>query len=315
MNKNKVSVVIPIYNERDNICECVGRVKVSLSGIDYPYEIICVDDGSTDGTSQVLSELAREALNIKIIQFKKNYGQTAAMSAGFDFLRGDIIITLDADLQNRPEDIPKFISMIEKGYDVVCGWRKERKDKLITRKIPSFFANKIISFVTGVKLHDYGCTLRAYRKEQIKEINLYGEMHRFLPALLSWTGADIAEIEVEHAPRMRGKSKYGILRTFKVMLDLITVKLLTSYSTKPIYMFGGIGLFLLFLGFLSFLVVLYRIIILHNLIMTPLIFIVVVLFISGIQMILTGLLAEINVRTFFETMNKKTYNIRATINM
>lgn len=314
-SKLSISVVLPIYNEKENILECVSRLTEILDKLSANYEIICVDDGSNDGTADILLGLAKKNFRIKVIEFRKNYGQTAAMSAGFDYAKGDIVVTLDADLQNNPEDIPKFISLIQGGYDVVCGWRRRRKDKLITRKIPSYIANRMISFVTGVNLHDYGCTLRAYKKEFIKEIKLYGEMHRFLPALLAWRGAQITEIEVEHAPRIHGKSKYSILRTFKVALDLVTVKLLTAYSTKPIYMFGGLGLFFSFLGFIILLIVSYRVFILHNLTTTPLIFIMVILFISGIQMILTGLIAEINIRTFFEMSNKRIYTIKDKTNI
>lgn len=311
----KISIIIPIYNEKENISECIERLNKVLMNLSVDFEILCVDDGSVDGSTDILFGLAKEYSCLKVIQLRRNYGQTAALSAGLNFAQGEIIVTMDADLQNRPEDIPKLLNLIEKGYDVVCGWRKKRKDKLITRIIPSYIANKIISFVTGVKLHDYGCTLRVYKREFIREVKLYGEMHRFLPALLCWVGASIVEIEVEHAPRVRGKSKYGILRTFKVMLDLVTVKLLISYSTKPIYLFGGIGLFLLLAGFGMFLIVTYRVLFLHNLSATPLIFIMVILVISAIQMILTGLLAEINIRTFFEAKDKQIYHIKNKVNL
>lgn len=313
--KEKISALLPVYNEKENIGECVCRLEGVLKELGRDYEIICADDGSIDGSYEMLDRMAAENKNIKVIRFRKNYGQTAAMAAGFDFASGEILVTLDADLQNRPEDIPKLIGKIAEGYDVACGWRKNRRDRLITRKIPSFIANRIISAVTGVKLHDYGCTLRAYRKDFVKEIRLYGEMHRFLPALLSWAGASIVEVEVDHAPRLRGKSKYGIFRTFKVILDLLTVKLLTAYSTKPIYMFGSIGLVLLMLGAAAFLVVAYRVMVIHSLSATPLVFIMVILLISGIQMILTGLLAEINIRTFFEMKNKEIYKIKNRINI
>jgi len=314
MNNKSLAVVIPVYNEHENITECLGKLKEILNKSMRQYEIICVDDGSKDGTTEILLKLAKQDSRVKVVIFRRNFGQTAAMSAGFDFASGDIIITMDADLQNRPEDIPRLIELVEKGYDVVCGWRKHRKDGLFLRRIPSYIANKIVSFVTGVKLHDHGCTLRAYRTELVKKIKLYGEMHRFLPALLVWQGADLIEIEVGHAPRIRGKSKYGIFRTFKVMLDLITVKLLTSYSTKPIYMFGGAGSILLFFSFIVFLVVAYRVLVMRSLSATPLIFIMVILVISGIQMILTGLLAEINIRTFFDIKDKPIYNVKDKIN-
>lgn len=312
--KKNISVVIPVYNEKENIAECIARVDAVLRGYEADFELICVDDGSTDGTFEVLSGLSMTNKRLKVVRFRKNYGQTAAMAAGFDLAKGDIVVTLDADLQNLPEDIPKLADSLGKKFDIACGWRKSRRDKLITRKIPSWIANKLISLVTGVKLHDYGCTLRAYKTNLVKEINLYGEMHRFLPALLGCAGANIVEIPVQHAPRLRGKSKYGIFRTFKVLLDLVTVKLLTSYSTKPIYFFGGLGFFLLALGFISFLIVAYRTVFLHILSSTPLIFIMVIFFISGVQMILTGLLAEINIRVFFESRGKPIYNIKDKIN-
>jgi glycosyltransferase involved in cell wall biosynthesis len=284
-------------------------------GMHCRYEIICVDDGSSDGTTDILFRLASVDNTIKVIQFRKNYGQTAAIAAGFNYASGDIIVTLDADLQNKPEDIPSLITLVQEGNDVVCGWRKKRNDKLITRKIPSFIANKIISFVTGVRLHDYGCTLKAFKKKFIKEIELYGEMHRFLPALLGWNGAFITETEVEHAPRLHGKSKYGIFRTFKVILDLITVKLLTHYSTSPIYMFGSIGFSLLLIGVIVFFIIAYRVFVLHHLESTPLVFIMVILFLTAIQVVFVGLLAEINVRIFYETNNKKTFKIEKKINL
>ena len=307
------SVVIASHNNSKVLKKVLeGMEQLEFDG---KYEVIVVDDGSRDGTIEIISGLSAANKRLRIVQFRKNYGQTAAMAAGFEFAKGDIVVTLDADLQNMPEDIPRLIDAIEEGHDVVCGWRRRRRDKMLTRRVPSWLANKLISFVTGVYLHDYGCTLRAYRNSLIKEISLYGEMHRFLPALLGWVGADIFEIKVGHAPRLRGKSKYGIFRTFKVLLDLITVKLLTAYSTKPIYMFGGIGFFLLMLGFLSFIIVAYRIFCLRSLSATPLIFIMVVFFISGVQMILTGLLAEINIRTFYESKGKQIYAIKNKVNL
>ena len=238
----KVSIVIPLYNEEENIAILHQRLKETLERIGCGYEIIYVDDGSADRTLAGLEEIQAEDKKVVVLSLRRNFGQTAAFAAGFDFARGDIVITMDGDLQNDPADIPKLLDLI-KDNDLVSGWRKKRKDAFITRRLPSILANWIISKVTGVKLHDYGCSLKAYRREVIKNLKLYGEMHRFIPAVASWYGVRVAEVETTHYPRLRGKSKYGLSRTMKVILDLITVKFLQSFSTKPLQFFGPIGLF------------------------------------------------------------------------
>lgn len=317
MNKIKYSIVIPLLNEEQNLEMLYKKIK-SVAGAgkeNADYEIIFIDDGSTDNSLNILKNLQRLDGSVKIISFRKNFGQTAAIAAGFDLANGEILVTMDADLQNDPDDIPRVIKRIDEGYDVASGWRRQRKDKMLSRRIPSFLANRLISIVTGVNLHDYGCTLKAYRREIVKDIKLYGEMHRFLPALASWVGAKICEIEVKHYPRERGESKYGIGRTFKVLLDLITIKFLMSYSTKPSYIFGGLGIFSLFLGFIAMTIVSYRIVVLKHLEATPLVFMMAVFFIAGIQLILMGLLAEILIRAHFEPQNKPGYFIKEKINI
>lgn len=243
-----LSVVVPLFNEEETVRLLYKILKEELQRLGLTYEIIFVDDGSRDRTFEILTGLQKEDTTLKVIKFRRNYGQTPAMTAGFDFSSGRVIITMDGDLQNDPKDIPKLLEKIEEGYDIVSGWRKHRKDKAITRKIPSKIANWLIGVITGVKIHDYGCTLKAYRASIIKEMHLYSDMHRFIPALGILTGARITEVLVGHHPRMYGKSKYGISRTGKVMLDLITVKLITQFSSKPLHIFGALGAFILFLG-------------------------------------------------------------------
>lgn len=311
--EKKISVIIPVLNEQNCIDELYNKILHSLT--ETNFEIIFIDDGSTDDSLKILQSLTKKDKKVKVISFRKNFGQTAAISAGFEIAEGDVLVTLDADLQNDPKDIPKLIKLIDDGYDVVSGWRKKRRDNILSRRVPSYFANKLISLVTGVKLHDYGCTIKAYRKDIVKDIKLYGEMHRFLPALASWVGAKIAEVEVQHHPRIYGKSKYTIRRTIKVLLDLITIKFLMSYSTKPNYVFGGLGFFSFFLGFISLAIVSYRVLILKHLEATPLVFMMVILFTAGIQLILMGLLAEMVIRTHFESQNKTTYFIKEKINI
>lgn len=304
------SVVIPIFNERKNIDLLYRRLKVVLEKLSRSYEIIFVDDGSTDGSFRILEKLRLKNKKVKVIRFKRNFGQTAALVAGFDYARGKIIITLDGDLQNDPRDIPLLLEKMKKGYDLVSGWRRKREDPFLSRRLPSYFANWFISWFTGVRLHDYGCTLKAYKRSVVKNINLYGEMHRFIPALASWTGASIAEVPVRHYRRRHGRSKYGLFRTVKVILDLITVKFLLSYSTKPIYIFGSIGASLLLAGFLFGLVtafqkIVYQVWVHRN----PLALLMVFFSILGIQFIMMGLLAEISIRTYHESQKKPTYFI------
>ncbi|MBN2139313.1 MAG: glycosyltransferase family 2 protein [Sedimentisphaerales bacterium] len=315
MGKNgpQISVVAPLLDEQDNIRPLYEQITETLAGR-YEYEIVLVDDGSTDRSFEILTELHKADDRVRVIRFRKNFGQTAALSAGFAHARGEIVIALDADLQNDPADIPRMIDKLNEGFDVVSGWRKERHDKLITRLIPSKMANWLISKITGVALHDYGCTLKAYRKEVLNETNLYGEMHRFIPAHASWSGAKIAEIVVNHRPRTAGAAKYGLARTWKVVLDLITVKFLGSYSTKPIYIFGGLGL-LSTLGAIVFgLTVIYQKLARGtDMSGNPLLILTAVMIIATIQFILMGLLAELLVRTYHESQNRPTYVIRETL--
>lgn len=310
-NKNldeAVSVVIPVFNEKENIKPLYESIKVTLEKLKCAYEIIFVDDASTDGSLGVLEEFFASDNKLKVIQLYRNYGQTAALMAGITGATGDIIITMDGDLQNDPEDIPRLINKLREGYDLVSGWRKERKDPFFTRVLPSLFANKIISLITGVHLRDYGCTLKAYRSSMLKEVKLYGEMHRFLPIYMVLEGAKISEITVRHNLRKFGKSKYGLLRIAKVTLDLVTVKFLTSYSTKPIYIFGGIGLLLIVsgvvLGLSGFIFI-----IPHTGLMGGL------LIVMGLQLLLMGVLAELIIRFHHDSTKTPIYKIRKTINL
>ncbi len=308
----RVSVVVPVLNEQDNIGALCEQITQALAD-KYDYEIIFVDDGSTDDSFAILSRLQESDSKVRVIRFRKNFGQTAALSAGFDHARGNTIVALDADLQNDPADIPKMIDKLEEGFDVVSGWRRKRHDKAITRLVPSKIANWLIAGITGVKLHDFGCTLKAYRREVIAETKLYGEMHRFIPALASWSGARICEVVVNHRPRTAGAAKYGLGRTFKVVLDLITVKFLGSFSTKPIYIFGGIGVLCGAGSVICGLAVLYqKFISAQHLAMNrnPLLVLTAMLVTATIQFILMGLLAELLVRTYHESQNRPTYVIK-----
>ncbi len=308
----EVSVVVPLLNEQDNIKILYDQLTSALTD-KYSYELIFIDDGSTDDSFVILAGLHKADGRVRIIRFRKNFGQTAALSAGFTHARGAIIIAIDADLQNDPADIPKMIEKLHEGYDVVSGWRKKRHDKAITRLIPSKAANWLISKITGVKLHDFGCTLKAYRREVLAETKLYGEMHRFIPVLASWSGANICEMVVNHRPRTAGVAKYGLGRTWKVMLDLITVKFLGSFSTKPIYIFGGLGFISALGSVASGLVVLYqKFLSARELPMNrnPLLVLTAMLITASIQFILMGLLAELLVRTYHESQNRPTYVIR-----
>jgi len=311
-----LSVVIPAYNEEENVPILYEKLKKVLDGLGQDYEIIFVDDGSTDGTYQRLKQLAEKDSRLKVIRFKRNYGQTAAMSAGFEHAKGDVIITLDADLQNDPEDIPLLLEKLEEGYHVVSGWRKDRKDPFLSRKLPSMVANWLISKITGVHLHDYGCTLKAYRAEVVKDLELFGDMHRFLPALTKRRGAKITEVVVRHHPRMFGKSKYGIGRTVRVLLDIMLVKFLNEYINKPLYMFGSVGFLLLGLGLFSLFYLIFLKLFLEEPIgRRPLLILSVLLILAGIQLISTGLLAELLVRIYYRTKDAKPYVIQEKINL
>lgn len=312
----KVSVIIPVYNEREVLSELVKTLFDTLRDQTYSWEILFIDDGSTDGSFQQLKLIAEENPGyIIVIALRRNFGQTAAIAAGIDHATGDILVLMDADMQNDPTDIPLLLGKIEEGYDVVSGWRVNRKDKLLTRILPSKIANKLISWVTGVYLHDYGCTLKAYRKDILTGFRLYGEMHRFIPAFAAHVGAKITEVEVKHHPRKFGKTKYGIERTFKVVLDLFTVKFLISYSQKPLYLFGGLGLVLLLggIGILFFLLI-RRLGLGISPFDSPLFPAAIMIVLMGFQSILMGLIAELLVRTYHEAQDKPTYSIRKIIN-
>ena len=308
-----ISVVVPVYNEVENLRPLFQAISESLSG--SSYEIIFIDDGSEDGSADLLFEIAQEASEIvTVIQFRRNFGQTAAIAAGIDFSSGEIIVLLDADLQNDPADIPMLVEKIGEGFDVVSGWRVDRKDTLVTRKIPSRMANWLISVVTGVKLHDYGCTLKAYRRDVFEGFRLYGEMHRFIPAYAGSVGARITEVPVRHHARRFGQTKYGLSRTIKVLLDLFTVKFLISFGHKPIYLFGGAGILLIGLSALSLLfLIVRRLWIGISILGSPMLQLSTMTMIMGFQSILMGLIAELLVRIYHESQAKPTYSIRKVV--
>jgi len=312
--KETLSILIPIFNEEENIPSLYDRLLAALKKIGRPYEVIFIDDGSSDGSLEILLDISKKNSNVKIISFSRNFGQTAALSAGIDFSRGEILIPMDGDLQNDPEDILPLLEKIEEGYDAVSGWRKDRKDPFLTRRFPSIIANKMISLIGGVRLHDYGCTLKAYKRDILKNIRLYGEMHRFIPIYAQWIGARVAEIPVNHFPRRSGSSNYGLSRIFKVILDLMVVKFLLSYSQKPIYVFGGMGFFMILGAFLSGGYAIYlKIFKGVSFILTPLPLLCVLLLMLGFLSILMGFLAEILTRTYYESQKKPTYQIKETI--
>lgn len=307
----KISVVIPIYNEEENLALLYEELTGVMQSLDCSYELLFVDDGSTDMSLTILHSLQATDSRVVVVQFRRNFGQTAAMSAGFDYSSGDVIITMDGDLQNDPRDIPRFIGKIEEGFDVVTGWRHDRKDAFWNRRLPSIIANKIISWTTGVALHDYGCTLKAFRKEVIKNIRLYGEMHRFIPAIASGMGISFTEIKVNHRARRFGTSKYGISRTIRVVLDLITVKFLLSYATRPIQIFGLLGVISGTAGFLIAMVMtIQRQFFDIPLSDRPLLLLAIVLIFTGIQFISIGLIGELQARTYHETQEKPVYYVK-----
>jgi len=315
----QVSVVIPVYNEEESAELLCRRLHEALSPIGRTYEIILVDDGSSDRTWEVLTRMSGEIPCLHLIRFRRNYGQTAAMSAGFHAACGEVVVTLDADLQNDPADIPKLLERIDQGFDVVSGWRRDRKDTFINRRLPSMIANFLISKITGVYLHDYGCTLKAYRHEIIKNVHLYGEMHRFIPALASWVGGTIDEVVVNHHARQFGKSKYGISRTFRVVLDLFTVKFLLNYSTRPIHIFGKLGAIFAVPGFIMMAIMILGNISYElfgtsfgsNYVKRPFwIMSSFALILFSLQFISMGLLAEMQIRTYHESQGKPIYMVR-----
>ncbi|MBU1337613.1 MAG: glycosyltransferase family 2 protein [Acidobacteria bacterium] len=309
----QLSLIIPIYNEAENLPDLYREITDSCTALGRTYEIILIDDGSSDDSFAVLKKIQAGDSHIRVIQLRRNFGQTPAMAAGFDHARGDIIITLDADLQNDPKDFGVLIDKLEEGYDIVSGWRKKRHDGF-SRRIPSRIANWLISTFTRVRLHDYGCTLKAFRCDVIKNIQLYGELHRFIPAIASHMGTRIAEVEVNHRARTRGKSKYNIWRFPKVILDLLTVKFLLTYSTRPLQIFGIFGIICGFLGGLIGLYLTYeRLILLHSIANRPLLLLAILLIVIAIQFFTLGLLAEITVRAYHESSQKKIYFIREII--
>ena len=316
-NGPDISVLLPVYDEEPNLPPLHAKLDQSLKQLGRSAEIVYVDDGSTDGSLKVLRRIAATDPRVRVVALRRNYGQTAAMAAGIDAARGQVLIPMDADLQNDPADIVRLLEKLDEGYDVVSGWRKHRRDRLITRKIPSMIANKLISWIGGVPLHDYGCSLKAYRRESLQDVRLYGEMHRFIPIYASWAGARVAEIPVEHHARTMGKSKYGLSRTLKVVFDLITIKFMASYQTKPLYLFGWAGMLTFAISILSALLAClmkfadwpHH----ADFIQTPLPVRAMVMLVLGIQMFLMGLLAEMVVRTYHESQAKAIYTVRERI--
>ncbi|HYL81252.1 MAG TPA: glycosyltransferase family 2 protein [Candidatus Acidoferrum sp.] len=308
-----LSIVIPLFNEEENVPLLAEEIRQALDPPGISYEVVAVDDGSTDGTwSQLEAVRARDARWV-LVGLRRNFGQTAAMSAGFDHVKGDVIVTLDGDLQNDPADIPRMLTLA-KEYDVVSGWRKRRQDPFLSRRLPSLFANWLISKVTGIRLHDYGCTLKAYRREVVEHLHLYGEMHRFIPAIASWMGISLTEVETHHRPRRFGRSKYGITRTLRVILDLITVKFLLSFATKPIQVFGLLGLLASGAGFLIglYLTVL-KLVFGAQIGGRPLLFLGILLMLVGVQLIVMGLLGEMLVRVYHESQRKPIYMVKRVL--
>ncbi|HPH98214.1 MAG TPA: glycosyltransferase [Anaerolineaceae bacterium] len=311
-----LSVVIPVYNEVETLPFLMEALHKALAPLTATWEVILVDDGSSDGSVKVLETLAAQNPGcVRVVELRRNFGQTTAIAAGIDHAQGEVIVLLDADLQNDPADIPMMLDKLNEGYDVVSGWRVNRQDKLLSRRLPSVLANRLISWVTGVHLHDYGCTLKAYRREVITGFRLYGEMHRFIPAYAKTVGARIVEVPTHHHARRFGKTKYGINRTFKVLLDLMTVKFLSSFANKPIYLFGGMGIGLIIMSVLlvAYLVVM-RLAVGEHIIRSPLLLMSTMFFILGAQSILMGLIAEMLARTYHESQNKPTYTVRRVLN-
>src|SRR5688500_2582546 len=309
-----ISVFLPVYNEEPNLPPLHAKLDEALSKLGRSAEIVFVDDGSTDDSLKVLREIAATDNRVRVVALKRNYGQTAAMAAGIDAARGQVLIPMDADLQNDPADVVRLLEKLDEGYDVVSGWRKNRQDKLFTRKIPSMLANRLISWIGGVPLHDYGCSLKAYRRESLQDVKLYGEMHRFIPIYASWAGARVAEIPVEHHARTMGKSKYGLSRTIKVVFDLMTIKFMATYQTKPIYVFGSFGMLAFLISILAGLYAVFlKLFHKADFVQTPLPILAIVMFAVGIQFLLMGLLAEMLVRTYHESQSKAIYAVRERV--
>ena len=314
----KLSLFLPVYNEEENLPRLNDKIFEAMQTLGHGFEVIYVDDGSSDRSLELLKQFAARDSRVRVVAFRRNYGQTAAMAAGIDAARGEVLIPMDADLQNDPADIGRLLEKLDEGFDVVSGWRKDRQDAFITRTLPSRIANGLISRIGGVPLHDYGCSLKAYRRDVLKDVHLYGEMHRFIQIYAAWAGARVAEIPVAHYPRTAGKSKYGLSRTIKVIFDLVTIKFMASYLTKPIYMFGWAGLLAFVISFLS---ALFAVLMKYaewpqraSFIQTPLPVVAMVMFVLGIQFFLLGLIAEMLVRTYHESQGKPIYTVKTKIN-
>lgn len=306
-----ISVFLPVFNEEPNLLPLHAKLDEALKALGRSAEIVYVDDGSSDGSLKILREIAQLDPRVRVVALRRNYGQTAAMAAGIDAAKGKVLIPMDADLQNDPADIARLLDKLDEGYDVVSGWRKNRKDKMVTRKIPSMMANRLISWIGGVPLHDYGCSLKAYRRESLEDVRLYGEMHRFIPIYAAWAGASVTEIPVEHHARTMGKSKYGLSRTLKVVFDLMTIKFMASYQTKPIYVFGSFGMLAFAISLFSGLYAVFlKLFHKADFVQTPLPVLCVVMFAVGVQFLLMGLLAEMLVRTYHESQAKAIYAVR-----
>lgn len=309
-----LSVVVPVYNEEENVDRLYEQLTEVLEPLGLDYEIICADDGSSDRSFEKLQAIASRDARVKVLRFRRNYGQTAGFSAGFDYAQGDIVVTIDADLQNDPASIPALLDKMAEGYDVVSGWRKDRKDPFLTRKLPSRIANSLISHTTGVQVHDRGCSLRAHRKEIVKEIRIYGELHRFIPDIAAWLGASMAEIPVQHRPREHGQSKYGMGRTFRVLLDLISVRFIHGYSTRPIQIFGKWGGAMGIAGFLLALwLTVQKLFLGESIGNRPALTLSVLLMLMGVQLVSIGLLGEMTVRTYYEGQDKPVYRVREIV--
>jgi len=308
-----LSIVVPLYNEEGNVQELYRQLRSVLDSQPCSYEILFINDGSTDRTAELIREMSSSDPHVVVVNFRRNFGQTAAMSAGFDYSCGEVIVTMDGDLQNDPADIPKFLEKISEGNDVVAGWRLKRQDPFLSRRLPSMIANWIISLITGVKLHDYGCTLKAFKKDVVDNIRLYGEMHRFIPAVASAMGISIAEVPVNHRPRRHGRSKYGISRTFRVILDLITVKFMLSYANRPIHIFGFIGMIAFALGSVVSLVLIIQRLYGKALSDRPLFLLSIIMVLIGIQFITFGLISELQIRTYHESQKKPIYYVKEVL--
>lgn len=306
-----ITVVVPVLDEEESLPLLYQRLTEVLAGSDYSYEIIVVDDGSTDRSFEILRELQAQDQRLKVVRFRRNYGQTAAFAAGFDRAQGDTVVTIDADLQNDPADIPALMAKMAEGYDVVSGWRVDRQDRFLDRRLPSMMANRLIGIATGVRIHDYGCSLKAYRREVLEDVQLYGELHRFLPALAHAAGASVTEIPVKHHARRFGKAKYGLSRTIKVILDILAVRFLMSYSTRPIHIFGLLGMVCFFAGILVLLyLAVVRLLLLQPIGDRPLTLLGILFTMLGVQLVTSGLLAEMVTRTYHESQDKPIYTVR-----